>query len=346
MADEITRRNLLRNGGAGLVAIGTAGMAGCLDDVPVIGDGSASGAPLRSWLAEPDLEALLEEDELWEGDDFELDDSEVRERGFSTITPDAIFDNEPYTSDGALRDGWAAGLREKTGVPATELEWQLSHGVVWEFESTEEAEYQADFEASVASGNFDVEDVEINLEDWADDRHPDDEDLSSEGTYEEFDLYEYDPESIAFAVRGDYVIEVTSSPNVETVICLEDVIDARFGDGRGWEEDPDAEDLLAHTPDGHLVSGNLQVDTMDGAGDWTDGLLGGISSLEVDGETSELTLAYLYERERDAHDGDLREYVDANRDIGDEFATLHDYSIVEDERVLVVTGTVRTSTYM
>lgn len=345
MTDELSRRQVLRNGGAGLFAAGVVGLSGCLSDVPVVG-GSGSGA--QNWLSEPDFETIVDEDEL--GEDFELDDYEVQNRSFSTISPDAVFDNEEYASHWTLRSDWAADLRDRTGVPATELEWELSQDIEWEFEDTDEWEYNASIEANILSGDFDVENVEINLEDWADDESPSDEDLSSEGTYEGFDLYEYSPDDVAFAVRDDYVIEIHSSRNVETVIALEEVIDTRLGDGRGWDEDPDAEELLAQTPDGHLTLGRLRVDARDdddpGVEDWEDGLLGSALSLEVDGETSEFTRVFLYERERDAHEGDLREYVDANRDIDDDFETLQDYSIDEDERMLIVSGTVRTTAFL
>lgn len=76
--------------------------------------------------------------------------------------------------------------------------------------------------------------------------------------------------------------------------------------------------------------------------DWEEGYIGDRRSLRFDGTTSDYTAVYLYESERDADPGALEDHVEANRDVGDEFATLEGYSISERGRVLVLSGSRRT----
>lgn len=76
--------------------------------------------------------------------------------------------------------------------------------------------------------------------------------------------------------------------------------------------------------------------------DWEDGLVGSIGSFEIGGETTELTTAFLYESESAADAEAFREHVDTNRDVGDRWGTLDDYEVDASDRVLAVSGTIRT----
>lgn len=398
MSDEITRRNLLRNGGAGLVAIGTAGMAGCLDDVPVIGDGSASGPSVREWLANVQFDDVYDEDEL-EDDyaDAGIDDYENPELQFDYVVPQAVFDNEEELNGYGLLEWYGSDLRNMIDVPAIELDWQLQQRTEWdwEFSYTEE---QTDWDGNVIdtqertqtmntrlsvdvfSGAFVTEEIEEALEEWAKEEYDDDEDLSGEGEHQEFDLYEIDGRG--FAVRSDYVIQANPSTYVDPLPVLEATIDARFdADGR-LADDEDAGDLLTHYDAGHFGSGEIhepieqpdedelieqrveewygegidpddlpeqeleQVeDSIDGdtdVEDWEDGLVGSATAMGFDGATTDLTEVYMYESEGDADADALREHVESNRDVGNEWATLENHSVSDAGRVLLLSGTART----
>ena len=360
MSDDISRRNLLRNGGAGLLAIGTAGMAGCLDDVPVVGDvaSSASGPSAEEWLANLQFDAVHDEDEMEEQvtgfgtEDVEIDDHEEPEFEFSYVVPQAVFDNEEeLLVYWPLEQG--EGQRNRVGVPATEVDWQIQQETEWEWEYTYTQETvggthentdtgRTTLEVNVLAGEFVLDDVEDALEEWAEDRY--DEDLSSEGEYDGFDLYEVD--DMGFALRDDYLLEVSADQYVEFLAALEATIDARFdADGR-WTDDEDAGGLLDHYASGHLVDGEIHepLDEEDGFGaeEWEDGLVGSVTSYEFGGDTTELTEVYLYEEERDADADALLEHVESNRDIRDQWASLEDYDVTDEGRVLILSGTVRT----
>ena len=60
-----------------------------------------------------------------------------------------------------------------------------------------------------------------------------------------------------------------------------------------------------------------------------------IAADEFDGETSD-------HHEGDADSEALRDHVESNRNIGDRWGTMSDYSVSDEGRTLVLTGTVRT----
>lgn len=107
--------------------------------------------------------------------------------------------------------------------------------------------------------------------------------------------------------------------------------------------------MLTLVPSGHESEGELSPEPIEGPGlperlEWLEGLVGSGSATTYDGSTSELTDVLTFESERDADADDFREYVAANRNLGDEYATLEDYSVTDHGRTLVLSGTVRTRT--
>ena len=222
------------------------------------------------------------------------------------------------------------------------------------------------------SGSFDPEDIEDSLERWVENEHgdEDDEELSSEGNRERLDLYEID--GIAFAVDEEYVLQVTVGPHVEPIAALEATIDARWHGDELWiDDDDDARTLMNQLPSGDDVNGMFfepmtlenafedefgdEYDDIDELpdyrresfedqhdyDDWQSGLMGSISASEIDGETTDITTVFLYENERDADADALREHVDANQNLGEEWETLEDQSVSDEGRTLTLTGTVR-----
>ncbi|MHC3437057.1 hypothetical protein ACYJ1Y_02915 [Natrialbaceae archaeon A-gly3] len=388
MSDEISRRNLLRNGGVGLLAIGTAGMAGCLDDVPVVAS-SVSGPLAEEWLANLQFDAVHDEDELENDyDDVEIDGHEDPEVTFDYVVPQAVFDHEEELDGYGLLEWHGSGLRDRIDVPAIELDWQLQQRTEWDWEfsyTEEQTNWQGTVIGSeertnttstrlsvdVFSGAFVTEDVEEALEDWVDEEY-DDEDLSSEGEYQEFDLYEIDGRG--FAVRTDYVIQANPASYVDPLPVLEATVDARFEGEDRLLDDEDAGDLLAHHDAGDFGNGEIHEpinedrlieeraeewfgedvddlsewqlenveDNIRDIEDWESGLVGSATTMGFDGDTTVVTEVYLYEADRNANADALREHVESNRDVGDEWATLEDYSIDDDGRALILSGTVRT----
>ncbi|MDQ2049644.1 hypothetical protein RBH26_04020 [Natronolimnohabitans sp. A-GB9] len=364
MNGERSRRDFVRDGAAGLATLGAVGLAGCTGSLPVIGDDD--GAALEQWLVDPSLGDILETDS-----DDEIDDIERRDRSFVYIAPEAFVDNEeatdPYGGHGAL--SIESESRSRAGVTATEIDWQLTQTVEYNGENTTGTA----IDVTILSGSFDPDDVEESLEQWVDDEYGDDDDqeLSSEGEYESFDCYEID--GLGVAVRDNSVIEATGGSLVDPVAALEATIDARVDGDDRWTDD-DAEALLDPLESGATVSGNVSeprtienafesqyghrydsIDELPEAqreqfeeqfdtehDDWETGLMGEASSREIDGETTDIVDVLLYDSEGNADAEALRDHVEANRDVGDEWATLEDYSVSDEGRALVLTGTVRT----
>ncbi|WP_436347988.1 hypothetical protein [Natronorubrum sp. FCH18a] len=358
----------------------SAGLAGCTSSVPIIGDGDgASGPAVENWLADLSFSALFDEDELSdEYDDAELEESDQTGFEFNTVVPQAVFDNEEdLLLYWPLEQG--SGLRSRAGVAATDIDWQLTQRVEWEYEfsytetawggeQTYDEERQTSIEIGTVAGAFDPADVEDNLEDWAEDQAVDDEELSSEGEYEGFDLYEF--ETHAFGVSEEYVVEAAGGQYLDLLEALEVAIDVRTTSVGGWSETDDGEALLAQFDSAHLAEGELHeprsiesaienqygdIDDMsdwqleeleeefeDRLDDWELELVGSASAYEFDGDTTDVQEVYLYESESDADADELRDHVESNRDIGDDWATIEDLSIDDEGRALVLSGRVRT----
>ena len=379
MRGDISRRRLLRNGGIGLAAMSTAGLAGCTSSLPVVGDGSASGPSVDSWLVDLLFSDLFDESELTdEYDDGELEGYDRTGFEFDTVVPQAVFDNEEeLVVYWPLEQG--SELRSTAGVTATDLDWQLTQRVEWEYEVTytqetwdgtqsHEDQRSASIDIGTLAGTFDPADIEESLEEWAEDQSAEDEDLSNEGEYEEFDLYAY--ETSAFGVSESYVIRVAGSHSLDSIEALEAAIDVQTTSVGGLSETDDGDALLAQFESAHLASGELHeprtiesqierqygdTDEMsdrqlegleeqfeDRLDDWEVGLVGSASAYEFDGDMTDIHEVYLYESASDADADELRDHVESNRDISDQWAMIEDLSVDEEERTLVLSGRVRT----
>lgn len=358
MNEERSRREFVRDGTASLATLGTVGLAGCTGSLPVVGDDD--GATLEQWLVDPSLGDILELDSD--------DEIERRDRSFGYVAPEAFFDNEEATDP---YDTLAVGneSRGRVGASVTEIDWQLTQTVEYDGENA----VGTTVDITILSGSFDLDDVEESLEQWADDEYGDDDDrdLSSEGEHESFDCYEID--GFGFAVRDDSVIEAVGGSGIDPVAVLEETIDARVNGDDRWTGD-DAAALLDPLESGDQVDGTTfepitlentfesqygnQYDSIDELPerqreqleeqfdtrheDWETGLTGMASSQEIGGETTDIVHVLLYDSEGNADAEAFRDHIDANRDIGDDWATLEDYSVSDEGRALVLTGTVRT----
>lgn len=440
---DISRREFVRNGGGSMLAIGMAGLAGCTSSLPGTSDDGTGSDEVGSWLVEPTLTDLFDDDRLTEQYE-DVDDIELRDREFEYTDAEAVFDNEEeLVVYWPLED--ETGVRDRTGVPAIDLDWQLDQQVTWEFSAENEESGGAertgtastDLQISVLTGSFNPDEIETTLENWADDQFEDededgDDGFSSEGELDGYDLYEGG--EYGFAVSTDHVLEIRTDPVVETTAALEAVSNGHERGTDRWTDDEGVQDMLDQAGVGHLseaerhearsrenlvaerVEQRFGVETADadellehhaeqrfgvattdtdellerhvqdqyGIDDpdelsererdqlrdtierelasleeevdrslesiedgidieeWEDGLAGSIRSLEIDGETTELTTAFLYESESAADVDSLHEHVGSNRDVGDRWGTLDDYEVDASGRVLVVSGTVRT----
>ncbi|MFA9426620.1 hypothetical protein [Natronorubrum sp. A-ect3] len=378
MGDNISRRNFIRNGSTTALAVGTAGLAGCTSSLPVVGD-DASAMAADEWLVDLSFTQLFQEDELNENyAEATLEEYDQTDREFSSVVPQAIFDNEEeLVVYWPLEQG--LDLRAKVGVPETDLDWQLSQHVEWEYEyshlhetrydsQTIEETQTASVDIGTLSGSFDPETVDETLERWVDDQHSGDEDLSKAGEHEGFELYEVG--NLAFAVGDSHVIEADADTYLDPVAAVKAALDARWSSDGVWAETDDGEALLAAFDSGHFATGEIHdprtVDSRleaqygdleeipesqrdeleerieDSLDDWETGLTGTATAYEFDGETSDLHEVFLYEHEGDADPEALRDHVDSNRNIGDRWGTMSDYSVSDEGRTLVLTGTVRT----
>lgn len=439
--EDLSRRAFVRNGSAGLLAAGTAGLAGCTSSLPV-GDDESQNDEARTWLADPSFADLLDEDQL--PDDTEADDidAELQNREFDYTDANAVFDNEEeLLTYWPLQDD--TQVRDRAGVSATDLDWQLTQVLTWELsrETESRRSYRgraatAELQIGVLAGSFDSETVETALEDWADeqfDTDADDEDgLSREDERGDYVLYE--ATEYGFAVSADRIVQIEADAAVDAGVALEQVLDAHENETGRWTDDGGVQDLLNRAGIAHLSEGELHqprnydellaerveqqfgvattdqeelveyrveqwfdVATTDldelleqvarrryGVADpdelsrrrrdnlrndlerrlasieddvdrelesleesidiesWEEGLRGSVQSLEIDGETTELTEAFLYDSESDADVDALRDHVEVNRDVDDRWATLEDYEIDGTATVVSVTGTVRT----
>ncbi|QFU84049.1 hypothetical protein [Natronorubrum aibiense] len=378
MVDNISRRTFVRNGSAGILAVGSAGLAGCTSSLPIVGGGE-SGVATDNWLADLSFEQLFQEADLTdEYPNATLEDHDRTGQSFDAVVPQAVFDNEEQlVVYWPLEQG--SELRSKVGVPETDLDWQLTQRVDWEYEYsyTSETTYSsqtidetglASVDVGTLSGSFEPDSVETNLENWADDRYSDATDLSSEGEHEGFDLYKIDEQ--AFAVSDEYVIEASADSYLDPVAVVEAVIDVQSSGDGTWTETDDGEALLAQFDTGHFAEGeihtsrtvdarleeqygdlgsisdarreDLEARIEDSLDDWETGLTGTATAYEFDGETTDLQEAFLYENEDDADPDALREHVDSNRNVGDRWGTISDYSVSDEGRTLVLTESVRT----
>ncbi|SDJ61710.1 hypothetical protein [Natronorubrum texcoconense] len=379
MRGDISRRTLLRNGGIGLVAMSSAGLAGCTSSLPVVGDDGASGPAVDRWLVDLSFADLFDEDELTdEYDDAELEGYDRTGFEFDTVVPQAVFDNEEeLVVYWPLEQG--SELRSTAGVAATDLDWELTQRVEWEYDvsytretwdgtQSSEDERSASIDIGTLAGTFAPADVEESLEDWAEDRSVEDAELSSEGEYEGFDLYAF--EGYAFGVSEAYVVRVAGSQPLDSLEALEAVIDVQTTSVGGLSETDDGDALLAQFESAHLASGelheprsveseierqygdiddvpewqrdDLEEEFEDRLDDWELGLVGSASAYEFDGDTTDVHEVYLYETQSDADAGELRAHVESNRDITDQWATIEELSIDDAGRALVLSGRVRT----
>ncbi|MFC4438340.1 MULTISPECIES: hypothetical protein [Natrialbaceae] len=422
-----------------MLAIGMAGLAGCTSSLPGMSDDGAGNDEIGSWLAEPGLAEILDDDRLTEAyGDVDVVDAELRDREFDYTDVQAVFDHEEeLVVYWPLED--ATGVRDRTGIPAIDLEWQLSQRVDWEF-SAESETASARVRINVLAGSFDPDEIETALESWAEDQfeneteddEEDEDGLSREGERDGYELYEAG--EYGFAVGSDRVIEVQTESIIETTAALEAVLNGRETGTDRWTDDEEVQELLDRAGVGHLSEGELHephnretliaeqierqfgVETADAdellahrieqrlgiattdvdelvdhqlrewygvddpdevpeeererlrddieqdvasfeeevnrelesvedsidIEDWEDGLVGSIRSLEIEDETTELTEAFLYESASAADADALREQVDTNRDLDDRWATLSEYEVDASNRILVVSGSVRT----
>ncbi|MDJ1432007.1 hypothetical protein [Halostagnicola sp. A-GB9-2] len=358
MGEDLSRRDLIRHSSTGIAAVGIAGLAGCTGSVPFLSD-EYDSVPIGNWLVDPTLEEILDTSQYEDRvEDFEFSDGNRSEVSFESAVPEAIFDNADELDDyGPLEGGSVSRLRSRVSAPASEIDWQLTQSMTWDWEFThtqtsfgsqsEATESQSSsISVDVIGGSFDPEEIEENLESWADDN------LTDEGQYEGFDFYEtFDA---VYGVSGETIVQVTSDQgDIDLLETLEIVIDANVEGSYRLTDDDDANELLSQFDQGHVNSGFLlefdddseETEDEQEENDWRTGLLGGTSAESIDGQTTDVSTVFLFDLERYAVADDVEEYVRRNRDITDEFATLEDYSVEEDGRTVTVTGTVQTQAY-
>lgn len=381
MEEDISRRTVLRSGSAGLAAVSSAGLAGCTGSIPFLGDGDdgSSGPPAENWLAAPAGTDLLDTEALTEQyADGTVDSSEETDRQFNAVVPDAVFDHEEeLVVYWPLESG--AAHRSRAGVAATDLDWELSQTVSWEFEvshtrqtwdgtTTQTDTVESSVEYGLLAGSFDPASIEENLRDWVDDEYTEDDELSSEGDHEGYELYAI--ENWAFGVSEGYVVQADGGDYLDAVGAVEAAIDANASASGLWSETDDGGAMLGEFSAGHMSNGSVHaprtVETElerqygdldnipdsqrqdledrieDQFDDWERGLTGTATTYEFDGDTSEFTEVFLYDSESDANADALSDHVDSNRDVSDRWATLEDSSIDGSGRTLVLSGTVRT----
>ena len=281
---DITRREALRNGTAGLFAVGTAGLAGCTGSIPGVGS-SYDGPTLENWLIEPSVSAAFDDDgaaEYWKEqreDDTSigqvLDDvtvtGEVTSREFYYIVPEAIFDHEEERS-GLGRLAGGSSFRDTIGISEHDTDWYLRQRFDYEYEheysyadendpepetSTEEIQME------IVSASFDRDDVEYHLDraiGRLDDEDDDvDIDLVNEGSYEDHELWVFEVDDgdveqrqAVYAVGDSHVIEIAATTE----------------HGGFSDDDPptyiDTVDLLEQVLDARWHGDGRWVDTDDG----------------------------------------------------------------------------------
>ncbi|KDE59874.1 hypothetical protein EL22_16020 [Halostagnicola sp. A56] len=330
--------------------MGIASLAGCTGSIPFVGGDDYGGVSMGNWLADPAFEEILDTSG---NQDFEISESTRTDAGFQYVLPEPIFDYADEL-DGyqQLQGGSVAQLRERVGVPASDLDWQLSQNLAWEWEYTRQnqfgetttAQQRSTVTIDILGGAFEADAVEDTLEDWAGDG------LSGEGEYEGYDFYETG--TAAIGVGEEVIIQITSDrSNIDHLTVLEIAIDANVDGSPRLTDDDDANELLSQFDQGHINSGVLTENPEErfGTGSeeagWETGLIGRSRASSIDGESAEISAVFLYESERNAVADDVESYIERNRDLGDEFATLEDYSVEEDGRAVTVSGTVRTQAY-
>ena len=357
MSEDLSRRKFLRNSSTGALTVGIAGLAGCTSSIPFLG--GSGDIELSAQLFEPSFS------DIFDDDDADVEESEVEERGLSYSIPEEIYDNEDdIETHWPLRR--ASDLRSRTGVAAVDTDWGLQQSLQWEYE-VESSSFSRTgrLQAETVKGEFEPDDVAENLEKWADDEYGDDDDteLESEGSHEDFDLYEID--SYAFAVGEEYLIQVEVSSALDPIAAVEAAIDTQENEEYSWTEDEDSDELLSVLDSADYVYGNLheprtveaaledEYDDPDDADDedreeieeeiddWEYGLVGSVRARDIGGDTTDLQHVFLYESEDEADSDALEDHVDANRDYDERWETLEDYSISEEGRALVLSGEVR-----
>ncbi|WP_339102961.1 hypothetical protein [Haloterrigena salinisoli] len=372
MSDEISRRTVLRNGSAGALSLGIAGLAGCTSSIPFIGGGD--DIELDSWLFTPSLSDVF--------DDEDADPQEVTEtnKQFTALVPEAVYENEDELITHYLLSV-GSDLRNKTGVAAVDTDWIITQSIDWEYEldsSSYSRPRSGIADVRIVAGDFDAGAVETDLEKWVDDEYngsggggygddgtDDETELEDAGSAPGFDLYEV--ENFAFGVSEDYLIEAETS--LDAVAVVEAAIDAYENETGRWTEGDDGDKLLSELERGDYVSGELHrprtvetrledngYDDPDEASeeereeaeeaidDWESGLVGTTTTWNIDGDTTDIQGVFLYESDGDTDSDALSEHVDANRDYRQEWDTLEEYSISEAGRALVLTGVRRTRT--
>ncbi|NUB92837.1 twin-arginine translocation signal domain-containing protein [Haloterrigena sp. SYSU A558-1] len=361
MSDELSRRTFIRSSSATAATVGLAGLAGCTSSLPFLG---SDGADLSDWVFTPSFDDVLD------NDDAEVEDLVTKDRSFVSIDPEAVYENEDELETHVFIS-IGSSVRGRSGAAAVDTDWALRQSVEWEYELSTSGSGTADVSAEIVAGEFDTGTVVDNLEKWADDQYENTEDeevLESAGSQPGFELYEV--EGYAFGVSEEHLIQVEANHPVDAVAVVEAAIDARENETGRWTEDDDGEELLAEFDWGDFGIGGLQrpetVETEledryddpdqadeeereaieDDIDDWEYGLVGNGSSWTFDGDTSDITQVFLYESESDADSDALLEHVEANRDYDESWDTLEEYSISEEGRALVLTGTVQTQSIL
>lgn len=365
MTEDISRRTLLRNGSAGAVTIGIAGLAGCTSSVPFIGGGDGSGPAVENWLFAPSFSDVLDNEPLEaEYENPSIENSEEQNREFEYVVPERILENETELDTHSPIE-LGSEFRSRVGVPATETDWVLTQTIEWEFDVTYESwngertrQLSAGLPTTFLSGSFDTDGVVDALETWVEDNFADEESLSDKGSQAGFDRYEVG--DYAFGVHEESLIQVDASSEryLDPSAALEAAVDARDNGNSVWTDDEDSEKLLSLIESGDSVNGRLfrpfradeylddptdeQTEQFeDDVEEWRIGLTGSGSTREIDGETTDFTQVFLYESEDDIDTNSFEEYVRRNRNYGEIYEFIEDYSIENDGRALILTGTMR-----
>lgn len=333
---QSSRRSFLKTSGLAAL-LGVVGTAGCLETVDdAIGAGGDTPG-YAQWLYDPA--------EVYESDYV----------GFGTFDVQSVYENE-----GEMPDGMMDRVEKANDeVDFVDLEaMETVTGIAYGYPNRDHGGG-----SMVVSGEFDVDDVTAKIEEES----PETVETRTEGDYT---LYTFtterqhdheddgaDTNSATIAVSGEHVLvggmrapDATSEDAVTAMIDAESGDVTRLHDGNG-----DADELVSQLGDATLVMGgtfdaNLtnftDEATPDEVVDVVDDLVAVGAASDVNGDTVEHTMAFVYEDGEAASTDDVEAVLDNVEEWGDRAADqLEDRSVSRDGRTVLVSTTGETDEF-
>jgi hypothetical protein len=299
---DVSRRGLLKTSGAAVGASMIASLAGCVGEVPRAGAGSGGSQSFSNWLCEPG--------------------TIVDTNHYSSIMMNMgnVRSNEDNVSEDLYENFEAfEDYLSFTGIDFDEMSTTLVYNSIY-----------------VVTGSYTTEDVIEELED---------NDYDDETDHEGFTIYLSSDGSTAVGVSEQALVARIQGYDSDSVDAVETIIDTKIGEeDRYVAESEDFETLMRTLDPGAYLTGRTyeeQSNTDTAVGTFEHAVAGG-RRWRINGETSNLKTAIVFEEADDIDLDDINDWIDDTGGSDQTFDDVDDTDVKKQGRTAVITGTVDT----